>query len=340
MKNLITIAAISIMLLLTACKQGSDSQQAADGSAVVATVNGEPITETMLQALEKQATQGRGGNIPRERLIEELISRELLYQEAKKNQLDQNPEIAASLNFMRLSTLSQAELQDFIKNHPVTDEEVKQEYDRKAEGPEATEYKARHILTKKEEDAKAVIEKLKKGEKFEALAKEYSTGPSKTKGGDLGWFGPNQMVPPFAAAVTELKKGEYTTTPVKTQFGWHVILLEDSRKKAAPVFDSVKQRIKASLQMQKVQKHIEDLRKNATIVMAEPEKSEEPKEAEKKPASSESSDSETTKPDSPPTTTQTEADRQTPAAENAKPKPAASTLAKQTDTKKVEGATE
>jgi len=216
----------------------------------------------------------------------------------------------------------------------VTDEAIKAEYEKMVSGPGGTEYKARHILVKTEGEAKTVIEKLKKGEKFEELAKTYSTGPSKTKGGDLGWFSPNQMVPPFSAAVVALKKGEYTTTPVKTQFGWHVILLEDSRKKTPPAFESVKARIRSSLQMQEIQKHIEELRKNATIVMAEPEKSKVPEQAEKKPETGESSGSKTAKPDAAADKTQTKADSPPAPAGKTETKADTPTPAEQADTKK------
>ncbi len=339
MKNLIIIAAVSIMLSLTGCQQKGESQSA-DDSAVIATVNGKPVTEATLKVLETEIAQRRrGAKIPKEKLIEELINRELLYQEAEKKHLEKKPDVASNLKFMRLSLLSQADLQDFIKNNPVTDEEIKAEYDKKVSGPEGTEYKARHILTKTEDQAKTVIEKLKKGEKFEELAKTYSTGPSKTKGGDLGWFSPNQMVPPFSEAVVALKKGEYTTTPVKTQFGWHVIRLEDSRKKTPPAFDSVKARIRSSLQMQKIQKHIEELRKNATIVMAEPKKSEEPKQAEKKPEVSKSSSNETAKPDAAAAKAQPKADSPAPVAGETETKADTPTPAEEADTKKEKTST-
>ncbi len=343
MKNLIIIAAVSITLLLTGCKQNGDSESGsvADDSAVIATVNGKPVTEAILNVLEREIAQrNRGAKIPKEQLIEELINRELLYQEAEKKQLDKKPDVAPNLKFLRLSLLSQADIQDFIKNNPVTDEEVKAEYEKMVSGPDGTEYKARHILTKTEDEAKTVIDKLQKGEKFEELAKTHSTGPSKTKGGDLGWFSPNQMVPPFSEAVVALKKGEYTATPVKTQFGWHVILQEDSRKKSPPALDAVKARIRSSLQMQKIQKHIEELRKNATIVMVEPEKSEEPKQAEKKPETSESSSSEPVKSDAPADKTQPKADSQAPAAGKTEPKAETPTAVEQTDTKKEETPTE
>lgn len=332
MKNLSIIAAVSITLLLTGCKQNGEPGSAADDSAVIATVNGKPVTEAVLKVLETEIAQrNRGAKIPKEQLIEELINRELLYQEAEKKQLEKEPDVASNLKFLRLSLLSQADIQDFIKNNPVTEEEIKAEYEKMVSGPEGTEYKARHILVKTEDEAKTVIAKLQKGEKFEELAKTHSTGPSKTKGGDLGWFSPNQMVPPFSEAVGALKKDEYTTTPVKTQFGWHVILLEDSRKKSPPAFDSVKARIRSSLQMQKIQKYIEELRKNATIVMVEPEKSEGPEQAEKKPETSE-----TAKPDAPATKTQPKADSPTPAEKTGKTETKADTQTpvEQADTKK------
>jgi len=334
MKNLIIIAAASITLLLVGCKQNGDSESAADDSTVIATVNGKPVTEAVFNVLQTEIAQrSRGAKIPKEKLIEELINRELLYQEAEKKQLGKKPDIAPNLKFLRLSLLSQADIQDFIKNNPVSDEEIKAEYEKMSSGSEATEYKARHILVKKEDEAKTIIGKLQKGVKFEELARTHSTGPSKTKGGDLGWFSPNQMVPPFSEAVVALKKGEYTTTPVKTQFGWHVILLENSRKKNPPPFESVKARIRSSLQMQKIQKHIEELRKNATIVMVEPEKSEEPKPAEKKPETGKSSASETAKPEAPADKTQSKPDSPPPAGKT-ETKADTPTPAEQADTKK------
>jgi peptidyl-prolyl cis-trans isomerase C len=129
-----------------------------------------------------------------------------------------------------------------------------------------TEYKARHILVDSEEAAKDVIKKLKKGEKFADLAKKVSKDPgSKGNGGDLGWFNPQQMVPPFSNAVVSLKNGELTQTPVQTQFGWHVILREDSRDQPPPAFDAVKDQLRSMMQTQRLQQHIGELKAKAKI---------------------------------------------------------------------------
>ena len=276
------VAAVSSALLLSGCDEGSNSGKAVDKPVelvtaqsavvveeadIVATVNGEVITVTELEQLSGDVAQRTRADVPRERLIEELVSRELLFQDAEKKKLAQQPDVAESLTMVRQTLLSQAAVQDFIEKNPVTDEEIKKAYDEQ-HGKKSTEYNARHILVKTEDEAKAVTKKLKGGAKFEDLAKTTSIGPTKTQGGSLGWFSPGQMVPEFGTAVAKLKKGAYSE-PIKTQFGWHVILLEDSREKEPPTLEQVKPQLSSALQREKLQKYIDGLRGSAKVVIKE-----------------------------------------------------------------------
>ncbi|GAB4263908.1 MAG: hypothetical protein Kow0065_14680 [Methylomicrobium sp.] len=237
-----------------------------DKADAVASVNGKYISKATLASLEKDiAERSQGQQFPKDKLIEELVQRELLVQDALQKQLDKTPEFVERMEVVRKSLLSQAALQNFLKSNPVTDEEVKAEYDKNINSDNSMEYKARHILVKTEDEAKKLIEELNKGAKFEELAKKNSTGPSGPEGGDLGWFAPNQMVTPFSEAVIALENGKYTTEPVETQFGWHVILREDSRQQTPPPLDAVKEQIVPFLQRQKIQKMMENLRAQAQV---------------------------------------------------------------------------
>jgi peptidyl-prolyl cis-trans isomerase C len=265
--------------LVTACdQQATDKAPAATPETksattpvvakadAVAIVNGTVISKTTFKTLEDEiALRTHGQKFPKQQLLEELIQRELLVQDAHKKHLEQSAEVKERIDMAERSLLSQANLQDYLKTNPVTDAEIKAEYDKEIVKMSGTEYKARHILVKTEEEAKRIIADLGKGAKFEALAEKHSLDPSKEQGGDLGWFTEGQMVEPFSKAVVALEKGKYTLTPVQTQFGWHVILREDSRAQVPPPFDSIKEQLRPALQQQKVQKMLEDLRKNAKV---------------------------------------------------------------------------
>ncbi|CCE23524.1 peptidylprolyl isomerase [Methylotuvimicrobium alcaliphilum] len=253
---------------------GCDSQQPTttpvapkvDKADAVASVNGVYISKTALQELEKDiAERTQGQSFPKDKLIEELVQRELLVQEALQKQLDKSPEFIQRMDVVRKSLLSQAALQNYLKSNPVTDEEIKAEYEKNVGGENNMEYKARHILVKTEDEAKKIIAQLDKGAKFDELAKKTSTGPSGPEGGDLGWFAPSQMVTPFSEAVIALENGKYTSEPVETQFGWHVILREDSRQQTMPALEEVKEQITPYLQRQKVQTMMENLRAGAQV---------------------------------------------------------------------------
>ncbi|MGH8551021.1 MAG: peptidylprolyl isomerase [Methylococcales bacterium] len=280
-RNLLSVVAILPLLFLPGCNPSDSTQPAgtnaesatvpADGE-VVAKVNGQSITE---QTLNMISEANRSANIPREKLIDDLIKHELLYQEAVRKNLETNKDVAQRIQFIQRSILSQAAMQDFIANTPISDAEIQKEYEQTFGGSGQEEYKARHILTETEEKAQEIIQKLKKGGNFEDLAKEYSTGPVGPKGGDLGWFSAQQMVAPFSEAVMALKNGEYSQQPVHTQFGWHVILREDSRAKTPPPLDSMKANIQAQMQRNAIENHLESLRANAKIEII-PQKPAEP----------------------------------------------------------------
>lgn len=281
---------IPLLVAGTVLLAGCDQQMASTGSVTaaaptvkkedaIASVNGQFISKATLAELEKEiAEKAHGQSFPKEKLIEELVQRELLIQDALKKQLDKSPEMQKQLDVARKSLLTQADLQDFVKKNPVTDAEIKAEYDSKVGGTNGTEYKARHILVKTEAEAKKLIAELDKGGDFAKLANKNSLDAKESQnGGDLGWFNPSQMVAPFSEAVAKLEKGKYSKEPVKTQFGFHIILREDSRAQTPPPFDSVKDQITPALQRQKIQKMLEDLRKQGKVEILISTKEEAPK---------------------------------------------------------------
>ena len=229
----------------------------------IASVNGTYISKKTLDTLEKEiADRSQGQKFPKEQLVDELIQRELLIQQALQKKLDQSPEVVERLATVKNSLLSQAALQDYLKSNPVTDDEIKAEYDKQM-GQMGEEYKARHIFVKTEDEAKKIIAELEKGGNFAALAKKYSIDQAPE--GDLGWFTADRMVPEFSQAVVALQNGKFTTAPVKSQFGFHVILREDSKKLTPPPFDAVKEQFRPMMQRQKAQKLLESLRAGAKV---------------------------------------------------------------------------
>ncbi len=275
---------IPLLIVGTALLAGCNQEKASDTSSLtpvettvdkadaVAVVNGQYIAKSTLTALEKEIAERSHGQVfPKEKLIEELIQRELLVQDAIQKKLDKSPELAAQLEAAKKTLLTQANLQDFIKANPVTDAEVKAEYDSKIAAEKGIEFKARHILVKTEAEAKKLITELDKGADFAKLANKHSLDAKESQnGGDLGWFSAAQMVAPFSEAVAVLEKGKYTKEPVKTQFGFHVILREDSRALTPPPLEAVKEQLTPFLQRKKVQNMIETLRKQAKVEILVP----------------------------------------------------------------------
>src|SRR5262245_52037267 len=234
---------------------------AAASGGKIATVNGVAIPKSRVDAVVKmQATRGMADSDQlRSEIREQLIVREIVTQEAAKKGLAKGTEIQAQLDLARQNVLWNAYVADFVKANPVSDAQLKAEYERLKASRGDKEYKARHILVEKEDEAKAVIADLKKGKKFEDLAKQSKDPGSKERGGDLDWNSPGGYVKPFSDAMTKLEKGKYTETPVQTQFGWHVILLEDVRPAKFPSMDEVKPQLTERLQEQAFAKNIADL---------------------------------------------------------------------------------
>ena len=262
MRNISRLAAV-----LVAGAIAVSPAMAADKAKPVATVNGQPISQALFDArLAEQKRQGAPDSPELQNVVRnELINREVLIQEARKQGFEKSAEVQKQVELAKQGILIQAYLGDYVRKHPVSDAQLKAEYDLIKQNFGSTEFKARHILVEKEEDAKAIIAKLDKGEKFADLAKQSKDPGSRDNGGELGWSSPKAYVPPFADAMSRLKKGEYTKDPVRTDFGYHVILLDDSRPMVAPPFEQIKgQRLQRSHQ-QMVEQLINDLRKKATI---------------------------------------------------------------------------
>lgn len=273
-KYLIVLCCNAVLIMGCTPQNQSDTKTKPlwEGETVV-TVNGTAITEEALTLIN---SANRGATIPRDRLLDDLIKQELLYQEAERKNLKNNPEISKRVALVTQSILSQAAMQDFLKNSPITDEAIQAAYDKQVTSMGSSEYQASHILAKTEDDAKAVIKKLQDGGDFAELAKKHSIGPSAPKGGSLGWFGADQMVPPFSQAVIALENEKYSQEPVKTQFGWHVIYRESSRPKTPPPLESVKKKLQATLQKEKIEQYLAKLKTAAKIVMTEKPLSTEP----------------------------------------------------------------
>ena len=265
---LVVVAAV----LMAACtRPAEDSTKAADGAnssaAVVATVNGKELSTELFNAFT-QAVTGGAQEPPteeqRSQMLDQLINMTLAAQSAEKEGLAKDPAVQARIELLRTQILAEAASEQYIKANPASEEEVRAEYDAQV-ATMPKEYKARHILVDAKESADAIIGKLQAGGDFAKLAAAESKDSSASNGGDLGWFSPQTMVKPFADAVTTLETGKFTQEPVQSEFGWHVILLEDVRSPEVPEFEQVKPQVEMFTQRKKLQAHLEELRKAATV---------------------------------------------------------------------------
>jgi len=240
---------------------------AAGAAAPAATVNGTAISSNRVDVmLNEQRSQGAPDTPQlRDAVREELIRREVLAQEAAKKGLDKKAETQAQMDLARQAVLIRAYIQDYVKANPVGEADLRKEYDGIKGQMGSKEYKPRHVLVETEDEAKAIIAKLRAGEKFDVLAKQSKDPGSKDNGGELGWSNPGMFVKPFSEAMVKLEKGQYSATPVKSDFGYHVIQLDDVRDLKAPAFDEVKAQLEQRLQQQKIEKHIAELRAKAKV---------------------------------------------------------------------------
>jgi peptidyl-prolyl cis-trans isomerase C len=239
---------------------------AQDKSAAL--VNGVSIPQARIDLRVKAAAAQGQADSPelRKAIREDMINVEVMAQEAAKLGLDKNAEVVQQAELARQSVLVSAFVQDYAKNHPISEDQLKQEYDKLKTKLGNKEYNARHILVETEAEAKNIITLLaKKGNKFEKLAEKSKDAGSAAKGGSLGWAVPSKFVPPFANALLNLKKGERTKEPVQTQFGWHVIMLDDIRDLKVPSFEELKPQLQQRLQQQSIKKAIDELRAKAKI---------------------------------------------------------------------------
>ena len=262
-------AALITLVALTGCAAGdSASADSGMGAKPAAVAKSIAISdETIEVIIAEQRAQGAPEDPDmKENIRKELVRRALLEQDAIKAGINKRPDTLIRQNLARQNALIRDYVQDWTKNNTPTDEEMKQEYDKIASRmSEQKEYHARHILLKTEQEAKNAIFKLSKGTKFADLALKSLDPGSKDNGGDLGWTNPAMFVPPFSEAMTQLAKGKYTTTPVKTEYGYHIILLEDVRDIQPPPFDEIKLELQQRMQQMKWQAYIEELEKNVEI---------------------------------------------------------------------------
>lgn len=230
-------------------------------------VNGASIDSSVLEIYAESRTQkplAELATADRQTLMAELTDLYLLSTQPGSADLKKDPRVAAQLELQERAIVAQAFASRFIANNVTTDEEIQAEYDRQAKSTPPLQFKARHILVPTQSEAIELIAKLDAGSDFATLAKESSTGPSAAEGGALPWFSPNQMVTPFSDAVAALENGKYTSEPVQTEFGWHVILREESRANEAPPLDSIRDNIKQSVAQKKFQAYLDKLRSDAT----------------------------------------------------------------------------
>jgi peptidyl-prolyl cis-trans isomerase C len=257
-----------IVALLAAVAMPAYAQDKAAKGDRLATVNGVAIPKARLDAVIKARTaQGQPDNEEvRAAIRDQLITSEIIAQEAAKKGLNKRADVANQLDLARQQVMVQAFVQEYFKTHQPSDADIKKEYEAIKAQLGDREYKARHILVATLPEAQEALAKLKKGDKFEDIAKAMSKDPgSKDKGGELDWASPSGYVKPFSDAMVKLEKGKYTTEPVQTQFGYHIILLEDTRELKVPALDEVKANLVTRIQQRMLEGDIKALRDKAKV---------------------------------------------------------------------------
>ena len=248
-------------------KDAAKSKPAAE-STTIAKVNGVAVPRARQDLLmQQQGARGMPDNEQTRAMVrDELINREVLYQEAQKAGVGKKPEVQAQVDMARQDVVVSAYVRDWVRTHPVTDADVQKEYDRAKSQTGDKEYRARHILVETEEQAKGLIDELKKGGKFEDLATKNSKDPgSAQRGGDLDWNVPGAYDRSFSSAMVKLEKGKYTDTPVHTRFGYHIIMLEDVRPVKFPALNEVRQRISQQITQGRIEELVKSLRAKAKV---------------------------------------------------------------------------
>lgn len=262
------MAAVSALTVGCSQQEPSSSEPAAGGADVlgtstVSTEDGTQVRESLFRYYALNALQKQPEDLTpeeREAVLESLVRLDLLADAAEERGLPNERMLAVELELQRMQLLARTMVNRFVQENPPTEAELREVYEANLSEFANDEVKARHILLESEEDAAAVIEELQGGADFAELAEERSTGPTGPDGGDLGWFTPESMVPPFAQAVSAMEVGSFSSEPVQTQFGWHVILLEDRRANQPPGLDAVRADITNRVNQEKLEAYIESLR--------------------------------------------------------------------------------
>lgn len=270
----IRYVAVGVMLALAACSKPAATDKPAEAAATPAvpplvTVNGKPISQKLYENYAQAVARKPLAELSPEdqaKIKENLVRTELIAQQAEKDGLAKDPDVATRLELARLELLQQAAAQKYLKEHTPTEAELRAEFDTQITSVPLIEYQARHILVSSEDVAQKIIEQLKAGNDFATLAKRLSSHKeSAARGGDLGWFGPRDMDPQFTNAVALLKKGDFTRTPVQTSFGWHVIQLINTRDRTPPAYEDVKDRLTQIVVAKKFTAQSDEMLKTAKV---------------------------------------------------------------------------
>ncbi len=274
MKRLTLLCAAALVLVIAGCQKTGTAPASADSTDAVAVVNGEPISAQVFDLyLQRRSGNGAVEVSPQQQaeLLNQITNIELLAQAAAKAGLADKSETQAKLAIQRAQLLANLAIEQYLADHPVTEELLKAEYDKRVAQMPGQEYKARHILVKTQDEARAIIKQLDEGADFTKLAAKSIEPGAAERGGDLGWFTPDQMVGPFGDAVVALEKGQYSKEPVQTQFGWHVIRLDDTRPLTPPTLDDLKPQLESTLQQQAIADYVTQLREAGTVELKLPE---------------------------------------------------------------------
>ena len=267
------LLSISILSLMLGCSENELDAESSNSPPIAARVNDSPILLSTLDLYARSRIQKNAEDLTsseRETMLDELIRIRLLADAAETAELNNDPQVTAELDIQRDQILASRMASDYLEQNPVSEAELRLAYDKNIDQLSGPQYKARHILLNSHGEALAVIEELNRGQNFEQLAIERSTGPSGPNGGDLGWFAAETMVAPFAAAVRTMEVGRHSPEPVETQFGYHVILLEDKRDQAAPGLDPVRAELTQFVRQEKIEAFVGSLRAAAEIVIDPP----------------------------------------------------------------------
>lgn len=273
MKSIFSAPAALALLTLGACsgdesERGSGSAQNALGPTDVATVGDERLPESVFRLYSMNSLQRNVEQLSDDEyqeLLDELIRFKVLAQAAEQRGLLEERTIAAELALQRMQLLGRRMATRYLEENPPTEAELRDGYEANLDEYRGTEHKARHILVESEQEARDIISQLDNGTDFEELAQDRSTGSTASEGGDLGYFEADSMVEPFSQAVADMEVGTYSSEPVQTRYGWHVILLEDIREDEAPGLDAVRSEVRRQVEMQKLEEFVESLKSELTI---------------------------------------------------------------------------